>query len=595
MKPENYVPHLHNTNYQEEFEAKPILADSLLSTEGREMLSLNGPWRFTVDPYDTCLRARWFEERGVDESGRKLPLDYDFDAWQTIQVPSCWNLASDRLFHYEGPAVYTRTFDYQLKDSARVFLYCQGISYRATVFLNARFLGLHRGASTPFCVEVTELLQEKNRLLIVVDNTRREDQVPMSNTDWFNYGGIYRRVSLVKAPRSFIRDFSLRLVKNSNFSRIEAEVATCEDPGGKEQNPEQAVVEIPELDVRIGISIKDGRGSVTFSAQPKLWSPEQPRLYTVKVNYRKDSISDRVGFREIRVEGGNILLNGRPYFLKGVSCHEESLTNGKSLTPEEIRQNFSLAKELNCNFMRLAHYPHAAESARIADEVGILLWEEIPVYWDIQFNNPKTYADAENQLSELILRDKNRASVVIWSVGNENADTDARLGFMRRLADKARRLDPDRLVSAACLVNKTLNRIQDRLTQHLDLIGVNEYYGWYDPDFSKLVQLFENSRPDKPVIITEFGAAALKGKRGEESQLFSEDCQKKIYERQTETLKAIDYVKGMSPWILYDFRCPRRRNSYQQGYNRKGLLSEDKQYRKPAFWVLKRFYESDSN
>lgn len=158
---------------------------------------------------------------------------------------------------------------------------------------------------------------------------------------------------------------------------------------------------------------------------------------------------------------------------------------GKTTDEEDIRATIRLAKEeLGCNFLRLAHYPHSRLLPRIADEMGILLWEEIPVYWAIAFHDRETYADAENQLSELIRRDRNRASVIIWSGGNENPDTDDRLRFMAGLAQKARSLDDSRLVSAACLVNTAKLKIEDRLAEHLDVIGLNEYYGWYDPDFA---------------------------------------------------------------------------------------------------------------
>jgi beta-glucuronidase len=240
--------------------------------------------------------------------------------------------------------------------------------------------------------------------------------------------------------------------------------------------------------------------------------------------------------------------------------------------------------------MRLAHYPHSRRTPQIADELGIMLWEEIPVYWSIDFDNPATAADAQNQLRELIERDWNRASVVIWSVGNENPDTDERLTFMRNLADTARTLDGTRPVSAACLVNHVDNRIEDRLADSLDIIGLNEYFGWYDPDYEKLPALFHNSSPKKPVFITEFGGGALAGHRGTVDEYFTEDRQRSIYERQIDAFRSIPYLSGVSPWVLFDFRSPRRTNAFQRGYNRKGLLGEDKSSRKAAFFVLQSFY-----
>ena len=255
-----------------------------------------------------------------------------------------------------------------------------------------------------------------------------------------------------------------------------------------------------------------------------------------------------------------------------------------------MRRRFQHAKELGCNFLRLAHYPHHELSAEIADEVGLLLWEEVPVYWAIDFPNPATYKDAENQLIELIKRDFNRASVILWSVGNENADTDARLAFMSGLAKAAKAHDPSRLVSAACLVNHKKIKIEDRLAEFLDVIGVNEYYGWYNPNYDELVQLGRNSNPDKPVIITETGADARAGEHGSRSDKFTEEYMEEVYRRQIAMIRTLDYVKGMSPWLLYDFRASRRFNRYQQGFNRKGLIAADKQTKKLAFYVLQQFY-----
>ncbi len=279
-------------------------------------------------------------------------------------------------------------------------------------------------------------------------------------------------------------------------------------------------------------------------------------------------------------------------FLKGVSLHEDHLEWGKTTTPEIIRSTLQHLKELHGNYLRLSHYPHDPRFARMADKEGVLLWEEIPVYWAIDFTNPATYLDAENQLSELILRDRNRASVIIWSVGNENEDTDPRLSFMSRLAHRARELDGSRPVSAACLVNHVKLSIEDRLAEVLDIIGLNEYYGWYDPDLTKLRRLLDNSHPSKPVVICEFGGGARAGQRGTVEDLFTEERQAWIYQEQLRILQSYPYIRGLSPWILYDFRCPRRLNRYQEYFNRKGLIDADRETRKAAFSVLATFYQT---
>lgn len=584
-KPKIYMSDIHLENYTEQYEGRQADASGMIFDAGRKRESLDGEWQYAVDQYDTCLGQQWFKEKYYDENGYTLPLDYSFDEWPTMRLPACWNTVSKEYLLYDSSMVYTRKFSYVNCGEEKVILKIGAANYLCRVFVNGEYIGMHRGGSTPCFFDITNALKENNRIILAVDAARRAEQVPTENTDWFNYGGVYREIELIRLPKVFIKDFKIALVPDGNYDKIQVKVQMSEAV------TEEAVLSIRELGIQKEISIVNGTGEAVIEAKPKLWSPENPKLYQVDVICMKDQVSDHIGFREIKVNNGEIILNGKPVFLRGISCHEESVEHGKALTDEERLENILLAKELGCNFMRIAHYPHHERMAKLADEYGILLWEEIPVYWAIKFERQKTYEDAQNQLMELITRDWNRASVIIWSVGNENADTDERLSFMSRLALCAHEADRTRLVSAACLVDSEKNEIADRLIEYLDVIGINEYCGWYTPDFEKLPQLLENSHPEKPVIITEFGADALPGHHGTITDKGTEECQAYVYERQVETLGKISYIKGMTPWILYDFRCPRRTNYIQKYYNRKGLCSADKRYRKPAFYVLQKFYQ----
>ncbi len=588
--PSNFQPEIHVVDYADQYRQKAVTADSFLNDSARQRESLDGLWNFSIDQYDTFLRARWFLGGRVDESGKPRPPDSDFDHWEEVSVPSCWNMTASEYRNYEGGAVYTRTFRYHPADSAgkeRVFLKVGAANYESFLFLNGKCIGFHRGGSTPFFLELTEELGADNRLSIFINNRREKEQVPTDNTDWFNYGGLYRSVELIRVPGVFIRRFSAALVPGSNYSRIRVAV----DVDG--QGPTEARVKIPALGIEISIPVSAGSGSVEFDAKPMLWSPESPTLYEVEFSLSGgDSVTDRIGFREVSATETGVLINGKPVYLKGVSCHEDSLANGKAVTREEIHTMFDVAEELGCNFVRLAHYPHSGEAARIADERGFLLWEEIPVYWAIAFANRKTHADAENQLSELILRDRNRASVILWSVGNENPDSDERLEFMSSLAAHARKLDGTRLVTAACLWNRELNRIEDRLADHLDVIGINEYFGWYEGNFDDLAAFFAHSKPGKPVIVSEFGAGARTGNHGTAEDLFTEENQRQVYEHQIKAIGSAPYVAGLTPWILFDFRSPRRLNRLQNGFNLKGLVDADTKRKKLAFYTLRSYYAS---
>lgn len=583
--PKIYMSDIHLEDYTDQYEEKQAKADTMVFDSGRRRISLNGEWQYAVDQYDTCLRQHWYQEKYFDENGNSLPVDFSFDQWPIIHLPCCWNTVHEKFLLYDGSMVFTRKFTYRNNGEGKVVLKIGAANYLCRVFVNGTYIGMHRGGSTPFYFDITDALQAENRILIVVDSTRRPEQVPPENTDWFNYGGLYRDIELLYLPSVYIRNFQIALAPDGTYGRIEARLELSEPVSAT------AELSIAELGIKKQVAIAEGTGTLVVEASPELWSPESPKLYQVEVSCMGDRICDQVGFREIRVEDGEIRLNGKPIYLRGISCHEESVENGKALTDEERTENILIAKQLGCNFMRIAHYPHSERMAKLADELGMLLWEEIPVYWAIRFDREETYQDAENQLRELMKRDWNRASAVVWSVGNENVDTDERLAFMSRLAQCAHTEGGNRLVSAACLVNSERNVIADRLAAHLDVIGINEYCGWYTPDFEKLPELMANSRPQKPVIITEFGADALAGHHGTETDKGTEECQAYVYARQIETLRKIDYVKGMTPWILCDFRCPRRTSYIQGYYNRKGLLSQDKQYKKMAYDILKAFYQ----
>ena len=590
----NYQANIHNQNYEDEYLRHRLDAASLVNITGRKTESLNGKWNFAADLYDTCRRAFWYKEERFNACGGELPLDYDWEGWDRITVPSSWNTERTELRYFEGSVVYTRTFRYIPQMPGERLLLCfEGVSYRATVFLNGKIIGTHDGASTPFNADISDVVQTENRIVVAADARRSPLRIPMENTDWFNYGGVYRDVYLVRLPPVFVKDWFVRLAPDGTFSTVLADIDVASTNGTPVNGT--AALEIPELNIRQEITVQNGKGGAKIAVQPELWNPENPKLYDVEISFYAngmvvDTVQDRIGFRQITARGHEIFLNGKKIFLRGVCVHEDHPVLGKTTNPDLIRQTIRELKEMNGIYIRLAHYPHDRRFARIADEEGVLLWEEVPVYWAVAFCNPATYQDAENQLSELVLRDRNRASVIIWSVGNENADTDARLAFMSKLANRVKALDGSRLVSAACLINHEKLIIEDRLADSLDVIGINEYYGWYEPDFEKLPKILANSNPGKPVIICEFGADARLGQRGSVDDLWTEDKQKRIYEQQVAAFKKCPYIAGTTPWILYDFRCPRRLNRYQAGFNRKGLIDADRKAKKPAYYVMREFY-----
>lgn len=584
---DNALACLHDEDYDVPFNKQNLNYEGLIFVGGREAESLNGEWNFCVDLLDTGLRQKWFAMTPMPAEERPEPYDYDPYVGETVPVPSCWSMLKEKWYFFEGSAWYTRAVDIaEMPADERLFLRIGAAQYDCKVFLNGEFLGNHYGGSTPFNVELTDKAKVgQNWLMLCVNNARTLDRVPMRNTDWFNYGGVYRAVELYRVPKTFVKDLFVRMLPDDTFSKIAIDVEVDGDAS------QTAKVSIAELGIDEEIALDaNGKGKVIVEAKPELWSPETPRLYDVVATAGSDRVTDRVGFRQIKQIGEELFLNGKSVFLRGISVHEDDEFQGKVLLDDDLKQRFQHAKELNCNFLRLAHYPHDERASKLADELGFMLWEEIPVYWAIDFKNPATFKDADNQLRELVKRDRNRASVIIWSVGNENPDTDERLAFMKGLVDTANEMDGTRLTSAACLVNHTKNRIEDRLAQYINVIGINEYYGWYEENFDDLIEFLDNSDPGKPVVISETGADGYIGEGKLEKGFFSEAYMAEVYRKQIATLKERAFVKGISPWILYDFRVERRQNMYQRGWNRKGLIASDKKTKKEAFKLLSDFY-----
>src|SRR5207249_2513719 len=274
-----------------------------------------------------------------------------------------------------------------------------------------------------------------------------------------------------------------------------------------------------------------------------------------------ECMHDRIVIGTIESRGTEILLNCRPIFLRGVCIHEEApFRGGRAYSREDASTLLGWAKELGANFVRLAHYPHNESMVREADRLGIMVWSEIPVYWTILWENSATLENAQNQLREMITRDKNRAAVIIWSMANETPLSNARLSFLKKLIEHARGLDNSRLISAAMerhyLNDTTTQMIDDPLGECVDVFGCNEYVGWYDGLPEKADRVEWKMKYQKPLIMTEFGGSALYGNHGDALTRWTEEYQENLYQHQVAMLKRIPFLRGTCPWILMDFRSP---------------------------------------
>jgi beta-glucuronidase len=575
----------------------PLIAN----IDARQTTSLNGSWHVIVDPYDVGkldYRARPLENnsaffKNYKPQSRSELVEYDFDRSGQLNVPSDWNTQRESLLFYEGTVWYRQSFDYPKPAQARLFVHFGAANYQADVYLNGEVLGHHEGGFTPFDFEITDRVRLKGNFIVVrVNDSRGSDQVPATTTDWWNYGGITRPVTLVEVPQTFIQDYVIQLDKGSTRN-IKGWVQLN---GPRLQ--QQVTIRIPDVRLsKVFQTDSSGRAEVSFDADLALWSPEKPRLYKVEIVSETDRVAESIGFRSIETKGTDILLNGAPVFLRGISIHEESpVRPARSWSDDDARTLLSWAKELGCNFVRLAHYPHNEAMLRMADQMGVMVWAEVPVYWNIQWENPQTLRNAENQLKEMIARDHNRASLLIYSMANETPVSDARNRFLRQLIQDAHSSDPTRLVSAALQAHEDVQgdrirvSIKDPIANDLDVLGNNEYIGWYTHTPATADSIDWTSSYDKPLIMSEFGGDARFGYHGDALTRWSEEYQENLYQHQIAMLKRIPFLRGITPWILKDFRSPRRTLPEIEDYfNRKGLVTEHGE-RKKAFFVLQRYY-----
>ena len=588
---------------------QPLRAQSALlqNAPGRRILSLNGRWNYIIDPYENGFydyRRQAFDQSATGKGGyydNQKPsskqetelIEYDFDQSAALQVPGDWNSQDPKLLYYEGTIWYKKSFALTPQAGRRYFLYFGAINYEAHIYLNGKKLGMHQGGFTPIQYDITSLLSATGENFVVVkaDNTRHADAVPTINTDWWNYGGITRDVFIAETPSTFITDYQVQLAKDAPGT-----LAGYVQLSGEGKAGQTVTLSIAEADIRQALKTDaDGRATFSLPAKKlKLWSPQTPKLYAVTLSSGADQVQDKIGFRTIQTRGQDILLNGKSVFLRGISMHDENpLIPGRARGEGDLRMLLTWAKELGCNYVRLAHYPHNETMLRLADEMGLLVWAEVPVYWTIAWENPATYQNAEAQLTDLVSMGKNRASVVVWSVGNETPPGGPRLKFMTSLVHKARSLDNTRLISAALELHRDGFQVtvDDPLGAELDLTSFNEYMGWYvGGKPSEITQYKFTIKYNKPVIISEFGGDALAGYHGDAETRWSEEYQESLYQNQIKMLSAISGLRGMTPWILADFRATRRQHPvYQNGFNRKGLISSSG-VKKKAFYVLQDYY-----
>ena len=641
-----------NSLFERESPVYPTPDNLIGWIDSRQILTLNGEWSYIVDPMNNGLPESsffgGFPKNKTQKTGMEL-IEYNFETAAKIQIPGAWNAADEKLFFYRGPVWLFKKFKYSPKKESLTHLYIEGSNFTTRIFINGSIVGKFEGGYVPFNFEISNFLRDgENILLVQTDNTLTESSVPTQKTDWWPWGGIVGDIYIVETPKQFIRNAYLQL-NPDNFSQAHFNLEMNDRFSGKEIS-----LEIPELQYSNKF-ITNSSGAITENIEisPQLWSPSNPKLYEVIISSKNESIKDEIGFRSIKTQGQKIYLNNNEIRFKGIAMHSEPIgIDGPAFSREHFEELLSTAKELNINFIRAAHYPYTRHLAKIADQFGLMLWEEVPVYWNIDWDNSETLTIAKNQISRLVQRDQNRASVVVWSVANETPLSSSRMEFLDALLFEIEVIDSSRLTTAALLsgseeqfrslvlvlasrgvkskwvsskekaifksileqanisIDRELNfslSIDDPLGKSVDLISYNEYFGWYYVTFftdqmmiseGTLRRLMFEVMPkikitsifNKPIHISEFGAGAKYGNHT--NKIWSEEYQAKLYRHQLEMLSNNPQIQGISPWVFKDFRAMLRPlPGIQDFYNRKGLIDESGN-KKEAFKVLADFYEN---
>jgi len=574
-----------------------IAQNAMTNVSARHCTDLNGKWQVIIDPMGSGDWRQVWQERKPE---RKTDfIEYSFEGGPSLDVPGDFNTQLPELKYYEGTVWYKKTFDHSPLKNKRLFIHFGAVNYLADVYLNGKLLGTHEGGFTPFQFEITKkILKGSNTIIVRVNNLRKKDGIPGLGYDWFNYGGITREVNLVETNDTFISDYFIQLGKHS-LNEVKGRVKM------DGISPSQSItIKIPELKVNYKTrSDNEGLAEINFAANFKLWSPENPKLYKVIIQSETDTINDEIGFRSIATEGSKILLNGKHVFLKGINVHEENpLRAARAYSESDAMLLLKWARELGCNILRLAHYPHNEHMIKTAEKMGLMVWDEIPVYQQIEFSAPDVAGKMDLMMHEMIDRDKNRCNVVIWSLSNETNSSPDRDRALIELTENCRLLDSTRLITSVINNANYSNNVMsvwDTLYRHVDLISLNEYLGWYLPWQGSANQIKWNFIcHDKPVLITEFGGEALYGNNSgpkDEASSWSEDYQARIYRDQIAMFGTIKELSGVFPWLLADYRSPVRMHPlYQKGWNRKGLIS-DRGEKKKAWFILKDYYDSIRN
>lgn len=579
---------------------------------GPTRIDLSGEWDFHFDPQGEGERDQWFS------TNKSL-------SWQKVKVPGSFNeeLAAhplapdpkDTYRFYEGKVWYRTSFHAPKDPGTDFFLHFSGTVLRQKVWLNGKLIG---ASSLPWLdvvydISTTLLRGKENTLVIEVDNSIQPDAIPDAKwRGWWDDGGLIWPVYLEERQR----------VRSNSFA-----TTTLQADGSWKLAIQTEVHRDVPAETQLAIALTDTSGNIVWQNRQMVsaagrdvevqaaavlkqihsWSPDHPTLYrlTVTTNAGRqnpDITSFHIGFRQITTRGSQLLLNGEPLTLRGINRHEFFPGVGQSVPVAQNRKDMEDIKALGANFVRLAHYSQSQDIYDECDELGLLVWTEIPAWQSAvsTLASPEVWKNSvAPQLEAMVKQHRNHPSVIIWSVANEvPSDKPEVKEYIAKAVEFVHHFDSTRLVTFA-----SDRRERDISMGPVDIIAVNEYYGWYYgnlDDVGPMLDRMHAKYPDKPILVSEFGSEAVarwnRDSAKEGSKDYSYDYQMKLLSSHLSQIYAAErrsYIAGGVIWVYSDFPDPHRVSGdhpeIARYRNNKGLVTMDRIH-KPSYRLVQEFY-----
>jgi beta-glucuronidase len=557
----------------------------------RRVCDLSGVWELRFDAQDSGLADGW-------QTG--------FAGGRPAAVPASWNDQFETGRDFLGPAWYQTGFDLPWGwEEKRVLLRFGSVNYLAEVWLNDVALGMHEGGHLPFEFEVTSLVRQAgNRLVVRVDGRLAFDRVPPGNVtgeaadffsghagnypqtqfDFFPYCGIQRPVLLYATPHDSLRDVT---VCTDLVAGTQGQIHVWAERIGDAPALARFHLEGHGHHSRLETAfLGDLAEAIIEVPDAALWSPTDPNLYDLDVELVRngevvDSYCLKIGIRTVTVEGNRLLLNGQPVYLVGFGRHEDFPVVGRGYLPAVMIKDYALMEWMGANSFRTTHYPYSEQMLDLADRLGFMVIDETPAV-GLYFHKDgleKRRALCQQYVREMVARDKNHPSVVMWSLANEPHSTSPHARpFFEQLYQESKALDPTRPVTLVSFLGAG-----EQAFEFCDILCVNRYLGWYSqcgnldealPLLSAELDAF-HQKFGKPVILTEFGADAIPGHHAQPAEMFSEEYQAELLERYIGLLRQKPYVVGEHIWNLCDFKTAQ--GTIRAGaFNYKGIFTRDR-------------------